>query len=156
MTDTFAENAKDALDIRLDEKGGFDELVAKDARYVHVEVLDRTAVYIGVQTADGRVAKLTVCANRLSYYYEVSGKQIAENANCSGWLPIESAPKDETSVDLWVVGNGRCWRIPDAWWCPHDEAWMTFEADYGSPGPCLGPNDKATHWMWRPGGPEGV
>lgn len=82
----------------------------------------------------------------------------AENTHCPGWLPIESAPKDETSVDIWAIGNGRLkgWRIPDAWWCPHDCVWMSFEGDFGSPGPCVGPNDKVTHWMWRPEGPEDV
>lgn len=67
-----------------------------------------------------------------------------------GWQPIETAPKDETSVDLWVQGEGFAWRVPNAWWCPRDEAWITADADYGEPGSCIGPMDRATFWRAVP------
>lgn len=58
MTDTFAENAKDALDIRLDEKGGFDELVAHAPEIVSLEVMSNKSAYIGIKCADGRYVQL--------------------------------------------------------------------------------------------------
>lgn len=69
------------------------------------------------------------------------------------WQPIETAPRDETSVDLWVEGKRFGWRVPNAWWCPTEQAWITSDADYGEPGTCIGPMDKATHWQPLPKAP---
>lgn len=34
-----------------------------------------------------------------------------------GWLPIETAPKDGTAIDLWMVDeSGRGWREANAYW----------------------------------------
>lgn len=150
MTDTFAENAKDALDIRLDEKGGFDELVAKDPRIVHVEVLDNRCLYLSVDCSDGRSFQLWVHGKKQDCHYEVSGEQIAENANCSGWLPIESAPKDGTVIDLWC-GNrdsGLADRFPDSYFRSDHQRWCA--CDYGIL--AIAP----THWRPLPLPPEDV
>lgn len=48
------------------------------------------------------------------------------------WQPIETAPKDETTVDLWVVGTPfpdkpekkLGIRIPDCWFCPEEKEWI--------------------------------
>jgi hypothetical protein len=74
------------------------------------------------------------------------------------WQPIETAPKDGTTIDLWVVGYsdepGRIVNASyysDGWWYRDDdleshpidrlEPWMTF---HGKPAPAV------THWMPLP------
>lgn len=96
-----------------------------------------------------------------NHLIRVAGEQAALLAFAQqpeGWRPIETAPKYETSVDLWVE-NGTCehgWRITDAWWCADAQAWLTSDADYGMPGNCLGPDDRATYWMPRPAPPAAM
>lgn len=94
----------------------------------------------------------------------------------SGWQPIETAPRDGTIIDLWLVSNGNpggfrvtdCRRSYDAgkWpdvWVRNGSrfvnlSWYYHDGDY-----CLLPgNDphpeafawtRATHWMPRPAAP---
>lgn len=71
------------------------------------------------------------------------------------WHPIETAPKDGTPVDVWVVveiaDTRHEGREPDAWF--KDGEWV---ADgYGPWGDGEGPIwGVATHWMPIPGGPD--
>lgn len=42
--------------------------------------------------------------------------QQSERTSVGGWLPIETAPKDGTIVDLWMVAeSGASWRETDAY-----------------------------------------
>ena len=67
------------------------------------------------------------------------------------WQPIETAPKDGTTMDLWCTATKR--RITDCWW----------DADYGEfiandvnecgeccPSVVYHDNGKPTHWMPLP------
>ncbi len=72
------------------------------------------------------------------------------------WQPIETAPKDETSIDVWVESHGIAYRIADVWWNPDDTmplggCWWDKDADYGDGGPLTG---VPTHWMPLPAPPE--
>jgi len=59
----------------------------------------------------------------------------------SQWRPIDSAPKDDTLIDLWVVRHdGTGHREIDRCWDPMIENW-TLDNHYAS---------WATHWMPRP------
>ena len=55
----------------------------------------------------------------------------------SGWLDIETAPKDGTLVDLWHEDYGR---MTDTWW---DGCWVV-----------TGTIDGFTHWMKIPEPPN--
>ena len=82
------------------------------------------------------------------------------------WQPIETAPRDGTSVDLWIVGDPesivfycpvskrhrdrvrREGRISDVWW--HDGAWRPKSGTAK-----LFPIDaEITHWMSLPEPPK--
>lgn len=52
-----------------------------------------------------------------------------------GWKPIETAPKDGTICDLWLVGGGR---ITDIWWDDEDKSWCGLDSKTFS------------HWMAAP------
>lgn len=65
------------------------------------------------------------------------------------WQPIETAPKDGTLIDLWVVNhltwNKRGRRVIDRKWGPCIN-WMGQEHD----GWALSEDDEPTHWMQPP------
>lgn len=72
----------------------------------------------------------------------------------TSWQPIETAPKDGSSIDVW----GKHGRYPDAFWglppygqrCWCTEQWhTTYDEVYAQK---IEP--QPTHWMPIPGGPE--
>lgn len=69
-----------------------------------------------------------------------------EFPNCA-WHPIDTAPKDGTEIDLWLVDEtGDGCRKPDCYWC--ENLW----ADYNGPLSCKW--GEATHWMPTPKPPK--
>jgi len=84
--------------------------------------------------------------------------------NCSVWLPIETAPKDGTRIDIWLNG-----RHPDCYWgkpnhscgemgqycdsCPSYDGWVDDFMGYltGDEGCYL---EMPTHWMAIPAPPN--
>lgn len=79
------------------------------------------------------------------------------------WRDIETAPKDGTKVDLWLIdekGNG--WRIPDAFWgydgwAYEDNQFRYCEYEYKGTGDQIRDRARfarATHWMPIPKGPS--
>lgn len=78
------------------------------------------------------------------------------------WRPIEDAPRDETSVDLWVEfrhpTQGKImtqFRLADCWYCPEHQAWV--RAGLYDEGPELveGEGVKITHYAPIPAPPGG-
>jgi len=80
----------------------------------------------------------------------------------SEWQPIETAPKDGTFVDLWVInsrGEGdrvanACWKTP---WGPYDDkqvGWWGEHENSGDRRVFLEPTWRVTHWMPLPNPPE--
>lgn len=72
-------------------------------------------------------------------------------SGADGWLPIETAPKDGTRVDLWVVphdafANGNADRLEARWM--ERVGWVRIGGGYVSE--CGEP----THWRQRPGAPD--
>lgn len=68
----------------------------------------------------------------------------------SSWLPIETAPKDGTHVDLWAIDpmRGTGFRIIECAWV--DGQWIETQGEnYDRP---IGV--KATHWMHVPPAPK--
>lgn len=92
--------------------------------------------------------------------FEVDGRRVApERVRVFGatiapdWHPIETAPKDGTRVDLWLVGprnsgarRADCWFASGSWWCD--------ALDRGDLDPAFYVGDVPTHWMPIPTGPE--
>ena len=85
------------------------------------------------------------------------------------WQPIETAPKDGTEIDLWMVDeDGHGFRIPDAFWVtnePYRDGWMAANQGYdGDSGWAEVPRytnkrgkeiwTLATHWMPKPEPPD--
>lgn len=105
---------------------------------------------------------------------------IAALRHLSEWQPIETAPRDGTEIDIWVVpptrrepGDypiyaGACsQRIPNASPC-YTHAWqdsygrtVTGRRFYDDGDQCIDPDDtsdrsaRATHWRPLPPGPDG-
>lgn len=95
----------------------------------------------------------------------------------SEWQPIETAPRDGTRVDLWLVDeSGEGWREAGAYWVADEkldhynsrsgsrDGWFAPNHDYdGMDGWCDQPEwthrdgriffKKATHWMPIPAPP---
>jgi hypothetical protein len=77
------------------------------------------------------------------------------------WQPIESAPKDGTRIDLWVVrlsSSGKHHdehRAPEAYWdCERERwrcKWLTANGY-----PAFDKHYTTTHWMPLPPPPEGA
>jgi hypothetical protein len=75
------------------------------------------------------------------------------------WQPIETAPKDGTEIDVWVldarraIPTGR--RYTNAKW--HGYGWQWFDPYYGDVGAYVGldngVNVRVTHWMSAPTAP---
>jgi len=63
------------------------------------------------------------------------------------WLPIETAPKDDTPVDIWTKTDGR---LTDMYLLLNDEWGPRYMPLYNGPAFV----DDATHWMPIPGDPE--
>ena len=81
---------------------------------------------------------------------------IAENASTNSWQPIETAPKDDTRVDLWrpwtlsdgtVYGGERCTNMRRIELAPDN---IFYSPDYSGPS-CV---RDATHWMPIPEPPK--
>ena len=73
----------------------------------------------------------------------------------SEWQPIETAPKDGTSVDLWVVPRGFSaggGRVCDAWF--FDGQWWVYAEDGDEQNRGKIPNEIVTHWMPPPEPPR--
>ena len=68
----------------------------------------------------------------------------------SQWLPISTAPKDGTKVDLWVIFNGTGpHRVTDAHWNDKLSDWQLGQynaSDYMT-------HPVITHWMPIPDAP---
>jgi hypothetical protein len=79
----------------------------------------------------------------------------------SEWQPIETAPRDGTTVDAWVPGEFAR-RVADVSWRePTDSEWWvhggdTIETPDAAWHDCFGPlakDEQPTHWMHLPAPP---
>ena len=62
------------------------------------------------------------------------------------WQPIETAPKGDTKVDLWLSSPDGVeqWRETDCWWNADRKLWCNLHGMW----------DCATHWMPKPKAPD--
>lgn len=75
----------DWIEFRPDDKGKFDELVARFADgLVHVETMSPGSVYIGLTWDDGRICQLWISSGKpLSFHHE-QGKDKPPRFNAAG------------------------------------------------------------------------
>lgn len=71
------------------------------------------------------------------------------------WQDISTAPRDETSIDVWVDDGDICYRVTDVWWnpdasLPDGGSWWDALADYGAGGTV---NGEPRFWMPLPDAP---
>lgn len=87
------------------------------------------------------------CAKQAGKAFELS-QQLANEQ----WQPIETAPKDGTTIDLWCRnishGSTGAVRAPDSFW---DDEVQKWEDRHGW---ILETKWKPTHWMPLPAGPK--
>ena len=76
--------------------------------------------------------------DRLGYLHASQTLDCTQATARAGWMPIETAPKDGTVIDLWVPEFGR---LTNEWFDTEDNSWCF-------PG-------KPTHWMPIPAPPAG-
>jgi hypothetical protein len=62
------------------------------------------------------------------------------------WLPIETAPRDGTRIDIFTVHGDR---IPDCYYDKEDDLWR-WKNDYHMPRA----EEEVTHWMPLPEAPK--
>ncbi len=71
----------------------------------------------------------------------------------SNWQPIETAPKDGSKVDLWVIFENGGHRVTDAYWTGNDRrGWMLGSDGYTQHQYTTRP--VVTHWMPIPEAPK--
>lgn len=67
------------LEFRPDDKGRFDEIVARKPDMVHVETMTGKSVYIGFYWDDGRYCQLWISSDKkLSYHHEDGVRRAAQ------------------------------------------------------------------------------
>jgi hypothetical protein len=87
-----------------------------------------------------------------------SFRRLLQEAGAKAWLPIETAPRDGTTIDVWAEGERvsnvwwgdpqRCWTKdaePTRGWCVQEAHWDEFHDHEVDPAP--------THWMPLPSPP---
>lgn len=127
-------DAYDAI-LKTGRSPKFDELLA-----------ERNASQKAEQERDAAEAALLAACLYISAH--PAGQSTGQGAD--GWLPIETAPKDGTRIDLWVVphdafANGNADRLEARWM--ERVGWVRLGGGYVSE--CGAP----THWRPRPGAP---
>ena len=63
------------------------------------------------------------------------------------WQPIETAPKDGTPIDVWVIDVNSAYRKTEIFWNTDTHCWWDNDQYYGQGGPMDG---TATHWRPLP------
>lgn len=126
------------------------------------ERLEALTEKVGVTTEGAyldRLANGTVIALECAEFIRDHGPALLQVVRAveGAWMPIETAPKDGTSIDVW---NGE--RIPDVSWCRPDggsidyKDWCASVAEvHGySVGWCMeNIYPHPTHWMPKPSPP---
>jgi hypothetical protein len=77
-------------------------------------------------------------------------------AQKSDWLPISTAPKDGTRVDLWIIHpQYRARRVTDCRWQPKGYFGARWETRGQAGVESRRLRIRATHWRHVPGAPKG-
>ena len=77
----------------------------------------------------------------IDFLTEVVAAAIAEERETIGWQPMETAPKDGKTIDLFVCGD----RIPDCSW--HGGQWMAYGVDDFESLGYFAITGDPTHWI---------
>lgn len=123
---------------------------------------------MGIQAADGEKCWIVhddeIQALRQAHATPIAAHATPVSRTWDHWRPIETAPKDGTLIDVWVVAADPALRsrITDASWRePTDSEWWVHGGDtIETPEACwhdcfgpLGSTEQPTHWMPHPCAP---
>jgi len=74
---------------------------------------------------------------------------VAEEREACGWKPIETAPKDNTEIDIWVLDG---YRVPNCRWVMG--SWKEFGTNGFEAQDWMDLESPATHWRHTPAAPK--
>ena len=98
-----------------------------------------------VKNSKYRQAKIHLEVNGLSFIRALSSQPVAD-----GWLPIETAPKDGSFIDLWHVNNTR---VPKCRWFTNSSGYTAWHVQQGGRACNMGGDQMFTHWRPLPASP---
>lgn len=77
-------------------------------------------------------------------------RALSSQTLADGWLPIETAPKDGSFIDLWHVNNTR---VPKCRWFTNSSGYTAWHVQQGGRACNMGGDQMFTHWRPLPASP---
>ncbi|ENN89110.1 hypothetical protein RHSP_01139 [Rhizobium freirei PRF 81] len=100
------------------------------------------------------IGKRAIISDELGNLRAALHAPLPEAGNGDGWLPIETAPKDGTKIDVIEVNRFGAERVTDVWWSASRQYWAVWgDRGFGTSGE-TSVGVIPTHWRHRPSPPS--